>query len=57
MDIPEIIRLTSNHLTSLKNLKAQAESIGDLAAAVRIAESIVKTELTLEELRQKPSAG
>ena len=57
IDIPELIRLTDNHLTTLRNLKNQAESIGDHAAVMRLAQSIVKAELTLEELRQKPSAG
>jgi hypothetical protein len=55
LDIPEIIRVTDNHLVTLKNLKIQAERSGDLAAVYRLAQAIVTTELVLEELRQKPS--
>ena len=56
LDIPTIIRVTENHLTNLRNLLAQASGAGNLSAAAQLVESIAKTELALDELRQTPSA-
>lgn len=56
MNITEIIRVTETHLTALRNQLIQASRIGDYAGMLELQAQIVTTELTLAELRQKPSA-
>jgi len=53
MDMIEMIHVTENHLTALRNFKTQAENMGDLEAVLHIEKSVISTDLTLANLRKK----
>ena len=55
MTIAQLIEMAQKRLTYLSQLRASAQSIGDVVAEARCAEEIAQTQSTLSALLTLPS--
>lgn len=55
MTIADLIALAVKRLVHLTQLKASAESLGDVATMAQLDSAITETEATVDKLRSLPS--
>ena len=52
MKLVDVIQILTNKISNLKNQRDQAVTAGDLATVELVDESIIETELTLNQLKE-----
>jgi hypothetical protein len=51
MKIPELIKIMENKLSTLNSQRVNAETVGDIELIASIDQTVIDTQLTLDQLR------